>query len=85
MLNIVPTNIFGPLTSRQFLPIIFFPLFFPIPLSTIPQKPQPLNLFLSPTLQPLFSIINNILKLPPIPLFPFISTTIITFPTSPLI
>ncbi|WP_145441363.1 cation:dicarboxylate symporter family transporter, partial [Staphylococcus saprophyticus] len=61
ILNIVPTNIFAPFTSPQFLPIIFFPLFFPIPLSTIAQKPEPLKLFLSRTLQAVFWIINKIL------------------------
>lgn len=85
IVNIVPTNIFGALTSGELLPIIFFAVFFGIALSTIGQKAEPVKLFLSGTLEAVFWMINKILKLAPIGVFAFICTTIMTFGASALI
>ncbi|WP_144505203.1 cation:dicarboxylate symporter family transporter, partial [Bacillus pumilus] len=40
-LHIVPTNFFQSFPQPHFLPIIFFTLLFPLPLSPIPQPPKP--------------------------------------------
>ncbi|MCD8829207.1 cation:dicarboxylase symporter family transporter [Staphylococcus gallinarum] len=85
IVNIVPTNFFEALNKGDLLPIIFFAVFFGIGLSVIGEKGQPVKDVLSGTLDAVFWMINKILKLAPLGVFAFISTTIMTFGAAALL
>ena len=85
LVNIVPTNFFEALNKGDLLPIIFFAAFFGIALSAIGKKAEPVRNVLGGVLEAVFWMINKILKLAPIGVFAFISTTVMTFGASALL
>ena len=85
IVEIVPPNIVDAMAMGELLPIIFVSVFFGLALASIGDKAQPVKNVLSGVLDAVFWMISKILKLAPLAVFAFITTTIITFGLSALI
>lgn len=85
IVEIVPPNIVDAMAMGELLPIIFVSVFFGLALASIGEKAQPVKNVLSGVLDAVFWMISKILKLAPLAVFAFITTTIITFGLSALI